>query len=1160
MALAAVTLDDKYALEQGRVYLTGVQALVRLILLQRQRDAAAGLDTGAFVSGYRGSPLGGFDKALWDAKRFLKSQSVHFQPGVNEEMAATAIWGTQQVALYPGATKDGVFGVWYGKGPGVDRTGDVFKHANCAGTSPHGGVLALAGDDHACKSSTLAHQSELALMDAMIPVLNPGSVQEVLDYGLIGWALSRYAGVWVGMKTTADTMDNSASVLVDAARVQIQLPDDAEIPEGGFNIRALDTPLEQEKRLHRYKLPAVLAFARANRLDRVMLGGPQRRLGIVTVGKTYYDVREALSELGLSDRAATDLGLCVYKVAMPWPLEPEGLRAFAAGLDLLLIVEEKRGVIENQAKEILYSLPDGQRPRVVGKLDEVGAELLPSYNELSTTQIAIAIADRLLGLRDDPEIRARSEELRVRQRRLVDKTAVMSRIPTFCSGCPHNTSTKVPDGSRALAGIGCHYMAIWMDRETDGHSQMGGEGASWVGQAPFTETPHVFVNIGDGTYYHSGILAVRQAVAANVTLTYKILFNDAVAMTGGQPVDGQMTVPQVTRQLAAEGVGRIVVVTDEPEKYPIGAPFAPGVTVEHRDALDRVQRDIRSYPGVSAIVYDQTCATEKRRRRKRGTMIDPPRRVVINESVCEGCGDCGVQSNCVSLLPVETEFGRKRQIDQSSCNKDLSCVRGFCPSFVTIEGGKLRKPKPAVTKEADFGALPDPVQPALDRPWNILVNGVGGTGVVTIGALMGMAAHLEGKGVSVLDMTGLAQKGGAVMSHVRIAASAEDIQSVRIAAGAADLVIGADFVTSGGSDTLARAAIGRTRMVINENRAMPSDFTRQPDLSFPAAALRRSIEAASGPEGVDFLDATGIATSLLGDSIATNLFLLGYAVQKGWVPLGVEALERAIELNGVAIDFNKRAFLWGRRAAVDLGAVKRAATAPAGATPAHRAMSESLDQAIARRAAYLTAYQNEAWADRYLATVAKVRAVETKSIGGERLTASVARYLFKLMAYKDEYEVARLHSDAAFLDGIAAQFEGDYKIAYNLAPPLLAERDPTSGHLLKRRFGPWMRRAFGLLQHLKGLRGTALDPFGYTAERRMERQLITDYAALVDELIAKLSPSTLDLAVSLAEIPERIRGYGHVKERHLAEAKALEAKLLEQLRAPQPNLMKAAAE
>jgi indolepyruvate ferredoxin oxidoreductase len=1160
MALAAVTLDDKYALEQGRVYLTGVQALVRLILLQRQRDAAAGLNTGGFVSGYRGSPLGGFDKALWEAKRFLKSQDVQFQPGVNEELAATAIWGSQQLNLYPGSKKDGVFGVWYGKGPGVDRTGDVFKHANSAGTDPNGGVLALAGDDHACKSSTLAHQSELALIDAMIPILNPAGVQEILDYGIYGWALSRYAGVWVGMKTIAESMDSSASVTVDPARVQIILPEDVVIPPGGFNIRPNDAPLDQEHRLHRYKIPAVLAFARANRLDRVMLTGPQRRLGIVTVGKSYLDVREALVDLGLSDREATELGLCVYKVAMPWPLEPEGLRAFARGLDSLLVVEEKRGVIEQQVKEKLYDLPDAERPRIVGKQDEAGQWLLPSDNELSSTQVAIAIATRLLALQPNEKLSQRLEILRARQKRIADKNAAMSRIPTFCSGCPHNSSTKLPEGSRALAGIGCHYMAIWMDRETSGASQMGGEGVAWIGQEPFTETPHVFANIGDGTYYHSGYLAIRQAVAAKANITYKILFNDAVAMTGGQPVDGQMTVPQITQQLAAEGVSRIVVVSDEPEKYPIGAPFAHGVTVEHRADLDRVQRDLRELPGVTALVYDQTCATEKRRRRKRGTLIDPPRRVVINESVCEGCGDCGAQSNCVSLLPVETEFGRKRQIDQSTCNKDMSCVNGFCPSFVTVEGGKLRKPKAVASSGGDFADLPEPAQPSLDRPWNVLVNGVGGTGVVTIGALLGMAAHLEGKGVSVLDMTGLAQKGGAVMSHIRIANRSEDIQAVRVAAGTADLVIGADFITSGGSETLARAASGRTHLVINEHRAMPSDFTRHPDLDFPAAALRRSIEAAAGPEAVTFLDATGIATALLGDSIATNLFLMGFAAQRGLIPLSTAAIERAVELNNVAVDFNKRAFLWGRRAAVDLEAVKQAARPADSAIPAHRKLSESLDQAIARRAAYLASYQNQAWAERYQATVARVRAVENKAVGGENLAAAVARYLFKLMSYKDEYEVARLHSDKAFLGGIAAQFEGDYKLAFNLAPPLLAERDPTTGHLKKRRFGPWMGKAFGLLHHLKGLRGTAFDIFGYTAERRMERQLIADYEKLIDELLQRLTPQTLDLAVSLAAIPERIRGYGHVKERHLAEAKALEQTLLAQLRSPQDAPMKAAAE
>jgi indolepyruvate ferredoxin oxidoreductase len=1159
MALAAVSLDDKYTLESGRIYLSGVQALVRLPMMQRQRDVAAGLNTAGFISGYRGSPLGGLDQNLWRAKRFLKQSHIEFQPGINEDLAATMVWGTQQLNLFPGAKYDGVFSMWYGKGPGVDRCGDVFKHGNMHGTARHGGVLLLAGDDHIGASSTLPHQSEHAFISAMIPVLNPAGVQEILDYGLYGWAMGRYSGCWVGFICTAETVESSASVYADPNRVSIALPNDFEMPVGGLNIRWPDPWVEQEYRLQRYKAYAALAFARANRLDRIIIDSPKPRFGIVTTGKSYLDVRQAFDDLGIDDKLAAEIGIRLYKVAMSWPLEREGARHFAEGLDEVLVVEEKRAIIENQIKEQLYNWREDVRPRVVGKFDEKGEWILPSSGELTPSMIAKAIAARIRKFWTSPRMEERIAIIDAKERALAAKSSNFKRTPYFCSGCPHNTSTKVPEGSRALAGIGCHFMAVWMDRSTATFTHMGAEGATWLGQAPFTETKHVFANLGDGTYYHSGSLAIRAAVASRANITYKILFNDAVAMTGGQPVDGPITVPQITQQLAAEGVNRIVVVSDEPHKYPAEAGFAPGVTVHHRDDLDRIQKDLREEKGVTALIYDQTCAAEKRRRRKRGTFPDPNQRVFINELVCEGCGDCSVQSNCLSVTPVETEFGRKRAIDQSSCNKDFSCLKGFCPSFVTVHGGKVRKAKAASGGEELFAKLPEPVLPKLDLPHNILVTGVGGTGVVTIGAIIGMAAHLESKGCSVLDMTGLSQKGGAVLSHVRIARTPEAIHATRVAAGEADSLIGCDLVVAAGAEALSRMRAGLTRAVVNSYETTVGDFTRNPDLQFPTKELRDSIVESAGASAVEFIDGTGIATALMGDSIATNMFMLGYAWQKGLVPVSREAIERAIELNEVAIESNKRSFTWGRAAAVDPAAVERIAR-PAPAVPI-RSLSQSLDEMVARRVEFLTAYQNAAYARRYEDLVRNVQAAEASRAPGQTgLAESVARYAFKLMAYKDEYEVARLYTDGSFAKAIGRQFEGDYTIEFNLAPPLIAERDPETGHLKKRKFGPWMMSAFRVLASLKGLRGTAFDIFGKTPERRMERQLIADYFALIGEIVGTLTPANHRIAVALASVPEHIRGFGHVKEAHLKTAKAREAELLAQYRAPTPAPFAQAAE
>jgi indolepyruvate ferredoxin oxidoreductase len=1135
-----VTLDDKYVSESGRIYLTGIQALVRLPLLQRRRDLAAGLNTAGFISGYRGSPLGGLDEALWKAKAHLAAHHVKFQPGVNEELAATAVWGTQQVDLIGDTDYDGVFAMWYGKGPGVDRCGDVFKHMNHAGTSRHGGVLLVAGDDHGAYSSTLPHQSDHLFSASMIPVLYPCNVQEYIDLGLHAWAMSRFSGCAVGFKALADTVESSASIDADPFRVQVLLPEDFVMPDGGLNARLSTQTLglqarAQEALMQDYKIYAALAYARANKLNRTVIDSPKARLGIVASGKSYLDVLEALDELGISESRAAEIGIRLYKVSMPWPLEPDGIREFSRGLEEILVVEEKRQIVEYQLKEQLYNWRADVRPRVIGKFDEKGEWvhprgewLLPAKADFSIAQIARVIAGRVARFHPSDLIKARLAFLDAKEAVLSRAVNTPPRPAYYCSGCPHNTSTKVPDGSLALAGIGCHVMAtaIYPDHNKT-TTQMGGEGAPWVGQAPFSKRKHVFANLGDGTYFHSGHLAIRSAVAAGVNITYKILYNDAVAMTGGQPIDGQLTVPMLAHQMDAEGVKRIALVTEDLTRYEDRSPLPAQVTVHDRKDLDAVQRELREIPGVTILIYDQTCAAEKRRRRKAGKFPTPPQRTFINEAVCEGCGDCGVQSNCTSILPVETEFGRKRAIDQSSCNLDFSCVKGFCPSFVTVEGGKPRKSKRAVAKPD--APLPLPAAAALgEAPYNILITGIGGTGVITIGALLGMAAHLEGKGVSVLDMTGMSQKNGAVTSHVRIAADPVGIRAQRIATGEADLILGCDMLTAGAFDAIAKTRPGRTTAIINTHEQPPGQFARNPDWRFPSADIRTLIEDSVASKAW-FVDATRLATALLGDSIATNLFMLGYAFQRGLVPLAHASLMRAIELNGVAIDANKQAFEWGRRTAADLAQVERIAAPP---QPVFLQRVEPLDNVIRKRVEFLTAYQNAAYAARYEKFVASVRDAETRAGGKEAATRAVAENLFKLMAYKDEYEVARLYTDPAFERRLAETFEGDFRIKYNLAPPLLARRD-AQGRLVKRPYGAWMKYAFRALAALRGLRGTALDPFGRTAERRQERELIERYVRSVEGRLPGLSEASLPALVALASLPERIRGFGHVKEANI---------------------------
>jgi len=1155
MKLADVSLDDKYDLKCRHTYMSGTQALIRLCLMQHERDKGEGLNTAGYITGYRGSPVGGVDQQFERAASHLEPRNIKFQAGLNEDIAATAIWGTQQAEMRGEGTHDGVFALWYGKGPGVDRSGDVFRHANLAGTSPNGGVLVLMGDDHTCESSTTAHQSEFALVDAMIPILNPAGVQELIDYGLYGWAMSRYSGCWVGLKAVKDTIEVTGTVDASLDRVKIKQPKDFTKPEDGLSIRLFDPPLDQEARLHDYKRFAVQAFARANGLDKkIFSGGKKPSIGVISAGKSYLDVRQALDRLNIDEVMAANLGLRLFKIAMSWPIEPQGVKEFARGLDLIIVVEEKRSLIETQLREQLYGLKNA--PVIIGKMDEKNTPLFRAKAALDPNEIALTIGTRLLKRRRNKALAERVERLKQAQQQSRNAVSLGKRKPFFCAGCPHNSSTVIPEGARAYAGIGCHWMVQVMDRRTEGYTQMGGEGANWIGEAPFSTRQHMFQNLGDGTYNHSGLQAIRAAIAANVTMTYKILYNDAVAMTGGQGNDGGLTAHDIARQMAAFGVERITLVTNEADKYAGHGPLPKGTEICEREELARIQREYQDIEGVSVILYDQTCAAEKRRRRKRGLFPDPAKRVFINELVCEGCGDCGIQSNCVAITPVETEFGRKRAIDQSSCNKDYSCLKGLCPSFVVVEGGTY---KGAVKLNAtdgeksapvpDLSQVPEPVFEGDTSLYSAVVTGVGGTGVVTIGALIGMAAHLEGKGCGVLDMAGLAQKGGSVVSHVRISDRPENIQSIRLSAGGANLVLGCDIMGAGSDTVLGLMNENKTACVVNTHEIYPGEFTEDANYKVPSEMLRVAIQANVMPGKFDYIDAAKIATSLTGDAIATNLFMLGFAVQKGYVPLGIASLERAIELNGVAVEMNKHAFSWGRIAAHAPDQIwsvigDDAKTVETVETP-------SLQDMIDKRSQFLTGYQNAAYAQRYQQFVDRVQKAEITALGeAGAFVEAVARYYFKLLAYKDEYEVARLYSQTAFLSSIERQFEGEVKISFQLAPPLFAKIDPETGRPVKKSYGPWMRKAFGILAHFKGLRGGIADPFGYADERKAERALICDYEAVIAELSSGLNVDNINTAVEIASIPEQIRGYGLVKTQSIEKAQLLQEELLSDFRNP----------
>ncbi len=1146
MSLRQVSLDDRYQVTGEPVLLSGSQALVRLLLLQRELDRRAGLNTAGYVSGYRGSPLGGLDLALWKASRELAGANVVFSPGVNEDLAATAINGTQQLKIVKDPTVDGVFGMWYGKGPGVDRSGDPLKHGNYAGTHPNGGVLAVFGDDHPGKSSTVAHHSEQAMAAHSIPVLYPAHVGEFVEYGLLGYALSRYSGCWVGYKVVNETVEQTATVAFDVDAFRVERPDASDLsPPEGVHFRGSFAPLQDEIILMRHKLPRVRRFARANRIDRVSFGAGGR-FGIVTAGKAHQDTLQALGYLGIDEARACALGVAVYKVGMIWPLEPDGLREFAAGRVELMFVEEKAAFVEPQAAAALYN--DTARPRIVGKFDDAGTALLPQELTLEPIDIALAIAARLQanGIWDGALDERLAATRSYRGALLAVAGSGARRLPFFCSGCPHNTSTNVPAGSMAISGIGCHGMAIWAKPGTTlMGTQMGGEGMNWVGLAKFTRTPHMFQNLGDGTYFHSGLLAVRAAVAAGVNITYKILFNDAVAMTGGQPVDGPISPGAIAHQVLHEGVKKVVLVTDDPSRYDAAANLPVGVAVVHRDQLDAVQRELREIPGCTVIVYEQTCAAEKRRRRKRGVFPDPDQRMFINDAVCEGCGDCSVQSSCVSIEPLETPLGRKRRINQSTCNKDFSCVKGFCPSFVTVRGATPRRPKGvAVGGAADpFAALPLPPVAALDGGYGVMVAGIGGTGVITVGAVLAMAAHLERMSASAYDMTGLSQKNGAVYSHLRFAPGGTAIASQRIGLGEASLVLGFDMVAALGDESFRTLDTARSRFLGNERVQPTAAINFNPDDVVDTGLLQRKVREKVAPERIGYVDATGLATALCGDTIATNLFMVGVAAQRGWLPVSVAAIERAIELNAVQVELNKRAFSFGRLWVHDPTAVAalmgRNAPAPTQAVP------QRLGELVAARVALLTAWQDERHAQRYRALVDRVVEAERRAVpGSEALALAVARNFARLMAYKDEYEVARLYSDPAFLDRLRDEFDGEPRLSFNLAPPLFARKDPRTGHLLKREYGSWMLGAFRVLARLKFLRGGALDPFGRTAERRMERALIDEYESTIGGLLDRLGTDTIEDAVSIASLPDTVRGFGHVKLANVEKMRAQREALL----------------
>lgn len=1138
----AYRLDDAITKVEGRLFATGTQALVRMLVMQRLADRREGINSAGFVSGYRGSPLAGLDMELWRAKGALAEHDIRFLPGVNEDLAATAVAGTQRVGTDPQAKVDGVFAMWYGKGPGVDRAGDAIRHGHAAGTSDKGGVLLIVGDDHAATSSSIPNASDLSLIGWNLPIIHPASVDEYVQFGLWGWAASRFSGAWVAFKAVSETVESSRS-FSDFALPQFVEPGGYVMPLGGLGYGTKDflTPLIEVRMTER--LTAFAAFARANPLDRMEVAPQHADAGIVTVGKNALDVLELLERCGLDREHLAEKGVRIWRPGVVYPLSRGGLATFTRGLKHILVVEEKAGTVESQIKDLLFNMAAGERPSVSGRTGLDGAPLISALGQHRPSSLAPAVLRWLAAVRPDLDF---TNQLQAFARPPVLSNAAdgMRRLPYFCSGCPHNSSTKVPENSKALAGVGCHYMASWMDRETSGLTQMGGEGADWVGQAAFTKQPHVFQNMGEGTYFHSGLLAIRQAIASGANITYKILFNDAVAMTGGQPVDGLISVPQIVRQMASEGASRIVVVTDEPARY-AGIALESGTAVRDRRDLDMVQSELREIEGVTVLIYDQTCAAEKRRRRKRGAFPDPNRRIIINSDVCEGCGDCGKASNCLSIVPLETELGRKRAIDQSSCNKDFSCVEGFCPSFVSVVGGRLKTRKAGGQDWIALAkALPAPDVPVLGtRPHDVLVCGVGGAGIITAGAVIAMAAHLDGLEVAELDFTALAQKGGSVMCHLRMARPGGAINQPRIDWSQANAMIMSDLIVGCLPDNLAVINRGKTRVLVNTHVGSTAEFTRSPDSDPRVSELLAKVRHAASDDHVTAFNANAIAIEHFGEAIGVNTLLVGYAWQMGYLPISEAALMQAVTLNGVAIEANKQAFACGRVLAARGLQQQEPRT---GELLRFQRLSDIVDS----RAALLAEYQDAAYAEVYRSFVERCAEAERAAIG-EGTTGpfakAVALSLHKLMAYKDEYEVARLYSRPEFMASLHEQFEGDISLRFHLAPPFLAR--PRRGQSVPQKitFGPWMLHAFAILARLKRLRGTALDLFGYTSERRMERQLIADYKTTIAQLLPALSPRTLPTAIRIAALPETMRGFGHVKRANVEGAKREEKHLLDEV-------------
>ncbi len=1139
-----VSLNDKFTVTKGRIFINGVQVLVRLPMIQRVLDNQVGLNTHGFISGYRGSPIGNYDAALWKSSKILAENKIIFQPGVNEELASTSVWGTQQLDAVPDASVDGVFSIWYGKGPGVDRAGDALKHGNFSGSHKNGGVLVIYGDDHPGKSSTIAHHSEPALAANLIPSLYPADVQEYLEFGLLGWQMSRYTGLWIGFKTVNETLEQTATIDIDLDNFSVELPERINMPEQGVNHRPREfNPILDEMLVHRYKLPLVHQFVKANKIDRVTLANDNKKLGLVTAGKAYNDTIQALEFLGLTQDSAKNLGLSIYKVGCIWPLEPSGMKDFAKDQHELFFIEEKKAFLEDQAAKILYN--EKTRPNIVGKEDHQGQMLLHSDVQLTPKEIALAIASRLvyLGIESDAITRACQKLTAVIGESGKLAALAVRRTPFFCSGCPHSTSTKQPEGSIAMAGIGCHGMSAMVRPDTLPPTQMGGEGLNWAGMAHFSNTKHIFQNLGDGTYYHSGLLSVRASVAAKVNITYKILYNDATAMTGGQPVDGPISVGQISQQVLSEGVKRCVVVTDSPQLYNSKSGLADGVKVFHRDQLASVQKELREITGCTVLIYEQTCAAEKRRRRKRGQFPDPAKRQFINDAVCEGCGDCSTQSNCVSILPKETALGRKRKIDQSSCNKDYSCVKGFCPSFVTVVGGELRKPQAAKINADWFKQIPSAEVKALgDKNYCVMVVGIGGTGVITVTAILGMAAHIEGKACSIYDMTGLSQKNGAVFSHLRLANHPSEISAPRVGVGDADLVVGFDLLAVLAEESQQTFAKNKTTLIGNSRVAPTAAFQFMPDLKVDGSLLVKKITDKIGADNTQMLDATGLAMALCGNTIAANMFVVGYAAQQGLLPVSCAAIIKAIELNNIAVDFNIKAFNLGRVWAHAPEKLQQIIDDENSVE--EEAIPTELNDIIEHRSLMLTQYQSKDYAKLYQQLVNKVKSIDDGFDNNNELTLAVAKNLAKLMAYKDEYEVARLYSSTEFQTKISSEFSGDYQLKFNLAPPLFSKTDPETGLQIKKEYGSWILGAFKLLSRFKGIRGSALDLFGYTAERKKERALISEYEQLIAELAEKLSINNYQTAVKLAQLPEKIRGYGYIKIRHLAQVEDEKVQLL----------------